>query len=63
MAKSNEPFIIWDGFSKMVSNMSTDNEPAKKYGTEKTKITQIIKGKGNHFWVPKKPCVHNECLR
>ena len=53
MAKNDEPFSIWDGFLEIGSDMSTDSKLAKKYGPGKTKTTQIIKDKGNHFSVLK----------
>ena len=45
VAKNNEPFsIYYNGFSKIGNDISPDSELAKKYGTGKTKTTEIIKG-------------------
>ena len=61
--KSNERFSFCHGFSKMASDMSLNGELTVKYGAGNTKITQIIRGKGNQFSVLKKPNVHNVCFR
>ena len=46
VAKKNLPFSIYDRFSKIVSDMFSDSELAKKYDeAEKTKTSQIIKDK------------------
>ena len=45
VVKNNLPFSISDEFSKIVSDMFPDSKLAKKYGAEKTKTSQIIKGK------------------
>ena len=45
VVKNNLPFSICDEFSKIVCNVFPDRELAKKYGTGKTKTSQIIKGK------------------
>ena len=63
VAKSIKPFSICDGFSKIGSDMSPDSELAKKLGAGMNKTAEIIKDKGNHFSVLKKPNVHSMCLR
>ena len=63
VAKNNETFSICDGFSKIGSCTSPNSELAEKYRAGKTKTTEIIKVKGNHFWVLTKPNVHSVCLR
>ena len=45
LVKNNLPFSICDEFSTIVSDMFPESELAKKYGAEKTKNSQIIKGR------------------
>ena len=63
VAKNNEPFSICDGFSKLGNDMSPDSKLAKKYGVGKTKISEILKDKGNHFSVREKSNVRSVYLR
>ena len=44
-------------------DMAPDRELAKKHRARKTKTTEVIKDKGNHFSFLKKPNVHSVCLR
>ena len=45
VVKSNLPLTICDEFSKIVSDMFSDSELAKKYGAGKTKTSLIKEGK------------------
>ena len=62
MGKNNEPLSIYNGFPKIIGDMSPDSLLAKKYKAGKTNTTEIIEDSENHFLVLKKPDVHGVCL-